>query len=290
MNSGALMLLTSAIIWGMAFVAQSIGMGYVETFTFNGIRMILGALTLLPLILIRRKNHADQTISGKGSKKDLILGSLISGTFLGIATNLQQIGLMYTSVGKAGFITAMYIIFVPVLHIFMGKKEGRNTWIAVALSCVGLYLLCNLSSLSFNVGDRFELLCAVFFACQILTVDHYAPLVDGVQLSAGQFLVCGLSSLVLMFAVEHPQLNQIWAARMSILYTGIFSSGVAYTLQILGQRRLEPAKASLIMCLESPISAIGGWLILRQVLSVKELLGCVFMFAAIIISQRKEAA
>lgn len=280
------MLLTAATIWGTAFVAQSIGMDYVQPFTFSAVRMILGALALLLLAMLRHRKGTD-IMPGQTqvNKRAVIIGSLVCGTFLFIATNLQQFGILYTTVGKAGFITALYIVLVPILRIFMGKKAGANIWCGVAVAAVGLYLLCMNGSFTLAAGDLYVMVCALFFALQIISVDIYGAKIDAVQLSMGQFLVCGILSFIVMLFREQPTLTGIYMARISILYTGILSSGVAYTLQVAGQQRMEPAKASLIMCLESPISLIAGWIILGQAMSGRELTGCALMFAAILISQ-----
>ncbi len=280
------MLVLTSAIWGFAFVAQSVGMEYVGPFTFNGVRCMIGALTLLPLVLVRHRRGADVHLQGKEQGKTLLIGSLVCGVLLCIASNLQQIGIMYTTVGKAGFITAMYIVLVPVLRIFAGKRANLTTWLSVLLACLGLYLLCMNGGFNFSAGDKYVILCAVFFAFQILAVDYYAPRVDGVLLSLGQFTVCGIISLIIMALTEHPVWSQIYDARVTLLYAGICSCGIAYTLQILGQQRVEPTKASLLMCLESPISVLAGWMILHQTLTVRELLGCAIMFAGILISQK----
>ncbi len=286
-GSGAFMLLLAAAIWGFAFVAQSVGMDYIGPFTFSGVRCLLGVAALTPLALLRHRNGTDRGADGKVPVKTLLIGSLVCGIFLCIATNLQQIALIYTTVGKAGFITAMYIVFVPVLRIFLGKKARLNVWAGVLLASAGLYMLCMSGSMTLQSGDLFCFACAIFFAFQILAVDHFAPQVDGVLLSLGEFSVCGVISLIIMAFTERPTWEGLAGAGIALLYTGICSSGIAYTLQILGQQRLEPAKASILMCMESPISVLAGWILLGQALTMRELLGCALMFAAILISQRE---
>ena len=274
------MLFAASLIWGAAFVAQRVGMEYLGPFAFNAIRNLLGGLVLTPLAFFVKRLPS----SGTG-RRELLLGGAVCGFFLCIASNLQQIGIKYTTVGKAGFITAMYIVLVPVLGIFMHRKAGIRLWISVVLAVAGLYLLCMTESLTISRGDGYVLLCALAFAFQILSVDHFAGRTDAVQLACLEFWVCGLLSLIPMSLTENPTFSQIRAAGIPIGYAGILSCGVAYTLQIAGQRELNPALASLIMSFESVISALAGWAILHQTLSVKELAGCVVMFAAILLAQ-----
>lgn len=285
---GSAQLFLAAIIWGVAFVAQRVGMDYVEPFTFNGIRNIIGALVLVPFVLFMGRGQKDQVTGetiGFHLSKETVTGGLVTGVLLAIASNLQQVGIKYTTIGKAGFITAMYIILVPILNRFLGKKLKIRIWLSVLLAVVGMYLLCMTERLVLARGDAIVLACALAFSFQILAVDHYADKVDCVAMACIQFFVCGVLSLICMALTEHPSLSMIWAARIPILYAGMLSTGVAYTFQILGQKKLQPTIASLIMSLESVISALAGWLILGQVLAGKELFGAVLMFAAIIIAQ-----
>lgn len=291
----SLLLLLTAFIWGVAFVAQSVGMDYVGPFTFTASRSLIGAVVLLPVIWFRTKKEngvkAEQkkgTAVDKQEKKNLLRGGIVCGVFLCIATNLQQIGLQYSTVGKSGFVTAMYIVLVPVLGIFFHKGIDTQKVISVILAVCGLYLLCMTDgNFSIGKGDIFTILCALAFSLQILSVDHFAPKVDCVKLASLQFLVCGICSSVPMLLFEHPHFAQLAAAWMPILYAGILSNGVAYTLQIVAQKGLNPTVASLIMSLESVISVLAGWFILHQALTKRELIGCMFMFAAIIIVQLK---
>lgn len=290
----SLLLLLTALIWGVAFVAQSVGMDYVGPFTFTASRSLIGAVVLLPVIWFRtRKETAVRTEQKrpevyKHKKRILLVGGIVCGVFLCIATNLQQIGLQYSTVGKSGFVTAMYIVLVPILGIFLHKGIDIRKVISVVLAVCGLYLLCMTGgNFSIGKGDIFTILCALAFSLQILSVDHFAPKVDCVKLASLQFLVCGICSCVPMLLFEHPHFAQLAAAWMPILYAGILSNGVAYTLQIVAQKGLNPTVASLIMSLESVISVLAGWLILHQTLTKRELVGCVFMFAAIIIVQLK---
>ena len=286
----SLLLLLTATIWGVAFVAQSVSMDYIGGFTFNAIRNIIGAITLVPVILIFSKQNpaADQNPADRQkARKTLITGGICCGILLCLASNFQQFGIKYTTVGKAGFITACYIIIVPIIGIFLKKKCSPFIWIAVLLSLGGLYLLCISPGEGFSIGkgDTLVLICAVLFSFHILTVDHFSPLVDGVKMSCIQFLVCGILSGIPALIFENPNITNILQAWMPILYAGILSCGVAYTLQIVGQKGMNPTVASLIMSLESCISVIAGWLILGQNLSSREIFGCVLMFGAIVLAQ-----
>lgn len=288
-----LLLLLTAIVWGGGFVAQSVGMDYVGPFTFSCVRNIVGGLVLLPVIWFLNRGQEEkrkQPAPEERAKfrRSLLLGGICCGVCLCVAGNLQQIGIRYTTVGKAGFITAMYIIIVPVLGIFMRRRAGIRIWISVALAVIGLYLLCMTESLVLSKGDTYVLLCALAFSIHILVIDHFSPLVDGVKMSCVQFLVAGICSGIVMFLFEKPELPRILGAWQSILYAGVVSSGIGYTLQIVGQKGMNPTVASLILSLESVVSALAGWLILGQSLSVRELSGCVVMFAAIILAQLPE--
>ncbi len=291
----SLLLLLTATIWGIAFVAQSVGMDYVGPLTFNAARCLIGGIVLLPCIAFLNKTGNRGSIDEKksadnaGSRKTLITGGIACGILLCVASNLQQFGIMYTSVGKAGFITAMYIVIVPVLGIFLGKKAGAKIWCGVVIAVAGLYLLCMTESgFSIQKGDLLLMLCALIFSLHILTIDHFSPMVDGVKMSCIQFFTSGILSGIGMLLTETPRMTEILAAWMPILYAGVMSCGVAYTLQIIGQKGMNPTVASLILSLESVISVIAGWIILHETLSVKEMIGCVLMFAAIILVQLPE--
>lgn len=287
----SLLLLLAATIWGTAFVAQSVGMEYVGPFTFTATRNFVGCIVLLPFIFFMDKSgkrEINKSINKKISKP-LILGGLLTGIALCIASNLQQYGIMYTSVGKSGFITAMYIVLVPIFGIVIGRKQSLRMWIAILVAVAGLYFLCmTTGNYSIQIGDVLLLLCVVSFSIQILLVDHFSPLVNGVKLAWVQFFVCGVLSAVLMFIYEQPTISGIVSGWSSILYAGALSTGVAYTIQVIAQKGMNPAVASLIMSMESVISVIAGWLILNQKLSKRELIGCGLMFAAIILVQLPE--
>ena len=283
----SLILLLTATIWGVAFVAQSVGMEYIGPFTFNAIRCVLGGLVLIPVILVlKKKKETGAENQEKEDKKTLWTGGIACGVILCIASNLQQFGIMEARVGKSGFFTALYIVMIPVNGIFIGKRPGIKLWFCVALAVVGMYLLC-MKDGSFTIerADIMLLLCALAFSFHILVVDYFSPKVDGVKMSCIQFFVCGVLSAVGMLFTETPDISNIQAAWLPLLYAGLLSCGVGYTLQIVGQKGINPVIASLIMSLESVISALAGWVILGQVLSPKEILGCVLMFVAIIITQ-----
>lgn len=283
----SLILLLTATIWGVAFVAQSVGMEYIGPFTFNAIRCVLGGMVLIPVILVlKKKKETGAENQEKEDKKTLWMGGIACGVILCIASNLQQFGIMEASVGKSGFFTALYIVMIPVIGIFIGKRPEIKLWFCVALAVVGMYLLC-MKDGSFTIerADIMLLLCALAFSFHILVVDYFSPKVDGVKMSCIQFFVCGVLSAVGMLFTETPDISNIQAAWLPLLYAGLLSCGVGYTLQIVGQKGINPVIASLIMSLESVISALAGWVILGQVLSPKEILGCVLMFVSIIITQ-----
>lgn len=289
-----LLLFLTAFIWGVAFVAQSVGGEQVGCFTFNGVRSLIGAVVLLPVIAFldgqkKRELGEKEFQAQKGDFKTLLLGGVCCGVMLCIASNFQQYGISFTTVGKAGFITALYIIIVPVLGLFMKKKVGAKIWIGVALATAGLYLLCMTSeSFSVSKGDLLVLVCAGFFSLHILIIDHFSPKCDGVRLSCIQFFVCGVISMAAAFLFETPNLTAILSGWLPILYAGVMSCGVAYTLQIIGQKNMDPTVASLILSLESVFSVLAGWGLLNQKLSARELFGCVLMFAAILLAQLPE--
>lgn len=280
---GNLYLLLTSLIWGTAFVAQSVGMDYVGPFTFNCVRSFIGGLVLILAIFLLKKFHFVE--STPSSNKMLIIGGICCGIALGIASTLQQIGIKYTTTGKAGFITALYIVIVPIIGIFFRKKPPLKIWISVGIALFGMYLLCITEKFTIGIGDIYVLICAFAFSIQILFVDYFAPLVDGVKLSCIQFFVASFISGIGMILFETPSLSSISSAAIPILYTGILSCGVGYTLQIIGQKYTSPTEASLIMSLESVFSLLGGWIILHEVLSTKELIGCVLVFIAIILTQ-----
>lgn len=292
----SLLLLLTATIWGVAFVSQSVGMDYVGPFTFNAARSLIGAAVLVPCIFLLQKlqrREQGREVHRKEDRKTLLTGGICCGVILAVASSFQQFGLQYTTVGKAGFITAMYIILVPLFGIFLKKRVGLRIGISVVVAVAGLYLLCMTESLRLEAGDVLVLICAVVFSFHIMVIDHFSPLVDGVKMSCIQFLVCGILCSIGMFVFEEPSLSMLFAAWKPILYAGVMSCGVAYTLQIIGQKGMNPTVASLIMSLESVISVLAGFVLLGEVLSGRELAGCVLMFAAIVLAQlpdRKQTA
>lgn len=284
---GTMMLLLTALIWGSSFVAQRAGMEYIGPFTFNGIRSLIGGLVLIPVIFLfsKEKNAELTEDEKKAGKKTLLLGGILCGIVLFAASSLQQIGMVYTTAGKAGFITALYIVLVPILGVFIRKKVKPIVWLCVTLAVAGLYLLCMTDGLSLSQGDLLVLLCAFAFSIHILVIDYFSPKTDGVALSCIQFFVCGILSLFPMFLAETPVWSAILDCWIPILYAGVLSCGVAYTLQILAQKHTDPTVASLLLSLESVFAAIAGAIILHEQLAPRELAGCVLMFAAIIIAQ-----
>lgn len=277
----SLLLVLTAVIWGAAFVAQSAGMEFVGPFSFNGTRSFIGALVLAPTAMFMDKKEGVLT---KWFDKELVTGGLIVGVFLFFATSSQQIGIMSTSAGKSGFITALYIVLVPIFSLFLKKKPAKLVWVSVALSVVGMYFLCINGEVSIQKGDIWLFACAILFAFQILAVDKFAPNVDVIKLSCYQFLTCGVLSIIPM-ALEKPQLGNMLDCAVPILYAGVLSSGVAYTLQMEAQKRVKPTVASLIMCLESVFAAIFGFLLLHERLTGRELLGCGIVLFAVVLAQ-----
>lgn len=287
----SILLLLTAVIWGTAFVAQSVGMDYIGPFTFNAARFMIGGTVLLPLILYFKKKSPTDTRTAeekKADRKTLFTGGCLCGLALCSASLFQQMGIQYTTVGKAGFITTLYIIIVPILGLFFHQKVSGKIWIAAVMALAGLYLLCVNESFSMNYGDLLVFVCAILFSVHILVIDYYSPKVDGVKLSCIQFYVSGLISCVGAFLTETPSLGAIMEGMMPILYAGVMSCGVAYTLQIIGQKNMNPTVASLILSLESVISVLAGWVILGQALTLKEIIGCGIVFAAVILVQLPE--
>lgn len=279
-----LMLLLTAMIWGAAFVAQSEGGDRVGAFTFNAVRMVIGGLVLLPCI--RWLDGRSGVRNGwKESGRELWTGGILCGIALFLSSALQQLGIAGTTAGKAGFITALYVVLVPVCRLFSGKKPRPLLWFCVALSAVGLYLLCMTGSFALQRGD-FLVLCSAFgFTVHILLIDHFSPKVDGVRLSCIQFFVAGLLAAVPSLLFETVSFGDLLSATVPILYAGVLSCGVAYTLQVVAQKDADPTMASLILCLESVFAVIFGWMLLGEALTLREFAGCATMFAAIIIAQ-----
>lgn len=284
---GSLSLLLATLIWGSAFIAQSVGMELIGPFTFQTFRCGLAVLFLVPLTFLFDKGNLRKWCRNWADPK-LWKGGILCGCALFVAASLQQVGLVYTDAGKAGFITAMYIVLVPILGLFLKRKPPRSAVFSVILAVVGLYLLSCLGVSQINKGDLFLMGCALAYAVQIICVDHVAAELDGLRLNCVQALVVTVLSLPFMVLTETIDTQNILACWLPLCYAGILSMGVAYTLQIIGQKHLEPTTASLIMSLESVIAALCGWLILKETMTGTELLGCGLVFAAVIISQLPE--
>ena len=294
---GVILLLLTAFIWGISFVSQSVGMENVEAFTFNGIRTLMGAAVLTPIILIRDKKNSKkmsttQIKEKKATDQKTIRSGIILGIVFCIASNLQQLAFNYSTSGKIAFITATYIFFVPLIGLFLKKKLPLLTWGCVIFGFIGLYFLCidpnNLGTI--NKGDLLAFTCAIVFAIHILLIEKYAPDVDGIKLSCLQFIVSGILSCLLMFLLESPTLSAIKSTMIPLLYSGVMSCGLAYTFQIIGQKYTEATIAALLMCMESVFAVLAAAVILHELLTSREILGCVIMFTAIISSQLSELA
>lgn len=289
LRSSAMLTLT-ALIWGVAFVAQSEGMNYVGGFTFNACRFIVGGMVLIPCIFFLRRVNGDQwakldrTEQAK-RRKTGIIGGICCGVFICLGSTFQQFGIAQTTVGKAGFITSLYIIIVPILGLFLRKKVGLNIWVSVGIAALGMYLLCITEGFAISRGDFLVFLCAIGFSLHILVIDYFSPKADGVVISCVQFFTAGIISGVLMFLFERPTWDAVMAAWAPVLYAGVMSCGVGYTLQVVAQKDVEPTIASLIMSLESVFSLLAGWVLLGQKMSPKELSGCVLVFGAIVLAQ-----
>ncbi len=274
----SLLLALTALIWGSAFVAQRVGLDYAGPLSFNGVRSLIGAAVLVPVWLLFRRRDADRSKT--------IRAGVLCGFILFAAGNLQQAGLAYTEVGKAGFITTFYIILVPILSMLGRKKPGWGIWPAVVLALAGLWCLCmKPGGFTVGKGELMELCCAFFYSLQIMVIDRYVQEADGVLLSCVQFAVSGLLSLGAGLVFEQPDFARLFRGWVPLLYSGVLSCGVGYTLQILGQKNLHPTVASLLMSLESAFSVLAGWLLLHQALGKREILGCALMLAAVVLAQ-----
>ena len=274
----------AALVWGAAMSFQSEGMEHVGPLTFQAIRFLIGGTVLLPVVFILGKKDPGENKEGY-NPKGVFVGGAVCGLFLMAACTLQQFGILYTTVGKAGFLTSLYIIVIPILGIFLKKKIGLNIWASVALAMAGMYLLCMKESLVLSKGDTLVFICAFVFSLQIMAVDKYVSVYNALKLSCIQFYVCGILSAVVMFIFETPNISSIMSAWLPILYTGACSCGIAYTFQAIAQKDLQPAVASILMSLESVFAALFGWILLGQKMSVREIVGCFIMFTAIILAQ-----
>lgn len=285
---GSLLLLLGAVIWGAAFAAQRAGMDHVGPFTFSGVRMLLAGIVMIPASMLSRRKAGPVTAEVQKKQRR---GGLICGLLLFFATSLQQIGLVYTSAGKAGFITALYVVLVPVAGwVFLRKQPGKMIWAGVGLAVIALYLLCvPAEGFQIEKGDALLLGCAVCFTGQILCVDHYAPQVDGLTLARDEFLITGALSMIIAVFTEEIRMDGILEAAFPIIYSGIFSGAVGYSLQIIGQRDVNPTVASLVMCLEAVFAVLTGAILLGERMTGREIAGCVLMFCAVILAQLSAA-
>ena len=281
-----LLLILASIIWGCAFVAQNVGMNYIGPWTFSTIRFLIAGFSLLAIIPIldKKRTHVIRPKT-KEKKQKLLLGSVLCGLALSIGSIVQQIAMLTVPVAKAGFLTTLYVLFVPIITLLFGKKIPLKVWIGIAMALFGLYLLSMAGNLALGIGEIFLILAAFLFAIHIIIIGHFSTRVDPVRLSCGQLLIGGFATVIPMIVIERPTITSILAAYIPLLYTGIFSSCVAYTLQIFAQKEANPTIAGMLLSLESVFAALAGYLILNQVLNTRELIGCVLIFIAIVIAQ-----
>ncbi len=277
-----LLLFLAAIIWGFSFVAQRAGMEFVGPYTFNGIRFALGSISLIPFVYMLKGQKSNYP---KRETKPLIIGGLLAGTVLFIASSFQQVGIVYTSAGNAGFITTLYVIIVPVLGLFLKHKINRQTWVGVFLAIIGLYLLSVKGDFSLGKGDSLVLISAFFFAVHVIIIGFYADKVNVIKISIIQFAVCSLLSLVVALFTEEIVFSTLKQAAIPILYGGLMSVGVAFTLQVVAQRRAVASHAAIILSFESLFALLGGWLILNEGFTTRALIGCGLMLVGLIVSQ-----
>jgi drug/metabolite transporter (DMT)-like permease len=280
------LLLTTAVIWGFAFVAQRVGMDYVGPFTFNGLRFAIGSLSLLPLVAMSREQRsATDRILPPPGLKTILFGGAALGLALFSGASLQQIGLVYTTAGKAGFITGLYVIIVPLLGLFWRQQPRIGTWIGAVLAAIGLYFLSVTEEFTIELGDLFVLIGAFFWAAHVLIIGWLSPRINPVKLAFSQYVACSILSLIAACLFEDITMLSIFQAAIPILYGGLLSVGIAYTLQVIAQRDAHPAHAAILLSLESVFAAIGGWLILGEIISARGLFGCGLMLAGMLLSQ-----
>ena len=281
-----LLLLLAAMIWGFAFVAQRIGMNYIGPFTFNGLRFTLGAIVLLPFLAGKYGTRQDTGTSSK-STKQILFGSILTGLLLFGGATFQQIGLQTTTAGKAGFITGLYVVFVPVAGILLKQKTGIFVWAGVILSAWGLYLLSITSEFRMEYGDFMVLIASILFTGHVLIIGWLSPKMNSFRLAIIQFSICGGLSLLTAFIFEEPHLSQIIEAGLPVLYGGLFSVGIAFTLQVVAQKEAAPTAVAIILSLEAVFAAIGGWMILHEYLSFRSIIGCLMMLGGMIVVQAR---
>ncbi len=283
-----ILLLIASLIWGAALVAQSVSTQYIGPFTYVTIRSVLGGAFLLLCIFLlhkRKKGSVAAIWQNAASRRRLLIAGSLCGVVLCVSTLFQQFGISYTSVGKTGFITALYIVFVPLASLFLGKKPGKFLFLGVVIAVIGIYFLCIDESITINKGDVLVFICALCYTGHIMLIDYFSPQIDCIQMSCLQLFVCAALSCIPMFIWEQPELSRILDAAWPLLYSGVMSCGIAYTLQILGQKNNDPTISSLLLSLEAVFAAIAGWLLLQQTMNSQEILGCVLMFTAIILAQ-----
>lgn len=280
-----IILLITALIWGLAFTAQSVGMKYVGPFTFNGVRFILGAVSVIPIIYFFGNQGVPE--NSNNYMKFAVVGGIISGIFNFAGASFQQVGILYTTVGKAGFITGLYIVIVPILGIFLKQRVGINSWMGILMSSIGLYFLCNTGKFSMGFGEILEFFGAFFFAAQILIIDYFANKTNAYKLAFFQYITCGCISLIVALFSENIKISALYGAALPILYGGICSVGIAYTLQIVGQKNAKPSHAAIIMSMESVFGALGGAIILNERMGLKNIFGCGLMLAGMLVTQIK---
>ncbi|MBW2468048.1 MAG: DMT family transporter [Deltaproteobacteria bacterium] len=280
------LLLTTAIIWGFAFVAQRVGMDYVGPFTFNGIRFAIGSLSLMPLVILSHDEPtSSRNILPPASLKTILLGGAALGLTLFSGASLQQIGLVYTTAGKAGFITGLYVIIVPILGLFWRQQPNIGTWIGAILAAIGLYFLSVTEQFTIASGDLLVLIGAFFWAAHVLIIGWLSPRINPIKLALSQYLACSILSLITAAVIEDVSMQSISQAAIPILYGGLLSVGIAYTLQVIAQRDAHPAHAAILLSMEAVFAAIGGWLILDEIISARGLFGCGLMLAGMLLSQ-----
>ncbi|WP_319406097.1 DMT family transporter [uncultured Desulfosarcina sp.] len=281
-----LLFLLSAVIWGFAFVAQRMGMDHVGPFTFNGIRFCLGAMVLVPFVYGNRKNPP-QIDQGRNpiQNKNLVYYAGLAGLAIFAGASLQQVGLVYTTAGKAGFITGLYVVIVPIMGLLWGQRTNAGTWGGALMAAVGMYLLSVNEDFTVSFGDLLELIGAVLWACHIHLIGWLSPKTDSLRLAFIQFMVCAVTSLMTAVMIETASVVDVAAAALPIIYGGVLSVGVAYTLQVVAQRHAHPAHAAILLSLEAVFAAVGGWLILGEVMSGRGIIGCSLMFTGMLVSQ-----
>jgi len=285
LKSDALLLLTAAI-WGFAFVAQRVGMDYVGPFTFNGVRFALGSIVLVPLILRnRKKRNLDEKTSIRDDRNAVMFGGALLGITLFAAASLQQVGLVYTTAGNAGFITGLYVVIVPVLGLYWRQRSDAGTWIGAFLAAIGLYLLSITDRFTISFGDLLELFGAFLWAGHVLIIGWLSPKMDSLKLACTQFTACSVLSLFTALLVETIVVKSIFQAAIPILYGGVLSVGVAYTLQVVAQKKAHPAHAAILLSLEAVFAAFGGWLFLNETMTFRGIIGCAFMLAGMLLTQ-----